>query len=49
LTFVNFLLEKDGGLAILKQNGQLPVVPTISKSFDQIPGPLRRYAKKEKN
>jgi len=44
--FVEFLLEKDKGLAIMEKNGQPPIVPALSDTFSQIPECLRKYALK---
>ena len=46
LAFVAFLLEKDKGLAIMEKNGQPPLVPAVSETFDKIPECLRKYALK---
>lgn len=44
VAFVTFLLEADKGMAIMKQNGQPSLVPTISNSYADIPQPLKRFA-----
>jgi len=44
LAFVTFLLERDKGLAIMERNGQPPLVPTHSDTYDAIPEPLQRFA-----
>ena len=46
LAFVTFLLERDKGMAIMERNGQPSLVPTISDTYDDIPGPLKRFAAK---
>jgi molybdate/tungstate transport system substrate-binding protein len=46
LEFVAFLLEKDKGLAIMARNGQPPVVPAMSETYDKLPESLRSYAEK---
>jgi molybdate/tungstate transport system substrate-binding protein len=45
LTFVQFLLKKDKGMAIMERNGQPSVVPAPTTSYGAIPEPLKRYAK----
>jgi molybdate/tungstate transport system substrate-binding protein len=40
--FVAFLLEE--GLAIMEQNGQTPLVPSPTESYDKIPQSLKAYA-----
>jgi len=44
LAFVNFLLDKAKGLAIMEKNGQPGVVPSVSSTFAQIPETLKHYA-----
>ncbi len=44
LAFVTFLLERDKGMAIMERNGQPSLVPTLSDTYDDIPGPLKRFA-----
>lgn len=44
--FAKFFLSQNGGLAILKQMGQTPVVPSTTATFDSIPEPLRVFALK---
>lgn len=46
LAFVTFLLERDKGMAIMERNGQPSLVPTLSDTYDDIPGPLKRFAVK---
>lgn len=46
LAFVTFLLERDKGMAIMERNGQPSLVPTLSDTYDDIPGPLKRFALK---
>lgn len=46
LAFVTFLLEKDKGLAIMKNNGQPSVVPSPTETYDKLPKPLRKFAEK---
>jgi molybdate/tungstate transport system substrate-binding protein len=44
LRFVTFFLSENGGLEILRKNGQNTIVPTISSTFNNIPGQLRPFA-----
>ncbi len=44
LAFVTFLLERDKGMAIMERNGQPSLVPMLSDTYDDIPGPLKRFA-----
>lgn len=44
LAFVDFLLAQDKGLAIMEQNGQPGLVPSISTTYDHIPESLKHYA-----
>jgi len=46
IEFAKFFLSQNGGLAILKQMGQTPVVPSSTASFDSIPEPLKVFALK---
>jgi len=45
LAFVSFLLDENKGLAILARNGQPSVVPSPTDTFEQVPEPLKRFAK----
>jgi molybdate/tungstate transport system substrate-binding protein len=45
LEFMDFLLNEQRGLAIMKKNGQTSVVPSASESFENIPNRLKKYAK----
>lgn len=45
LAFVAFMLEKEWGMAIMERNGQPPVVPAPTDTFDRIPESLRKYAR----
>lgn len=47
MAFLDFLLDKDRGLAILEENGQPGVVPAPSATFDHIPEPLKKFATKQ--
>lgn len=46
--FVNFLLTKEKGMAIMKQNGQSSLVPSPTNTFDKIPTALKKFAKPKK-
>lgn len=46
VAFAKFFLSQNGGLAILKQMGQTPVVPSPTSTFDSIPDPLKVFALK---
>lgn len=46
IAFVNFLLTKEKGIAILEKLGQPSVVPSSTTSFDKIPVELKSFAKK---
>lgn len=46
LAFVTFLLEEDGGLAIMRKNGQPGMAPSTSSTYDQLPESLKRFATK---
>lgn len=45
LAFLEFLLKNDKGMAIMEQCGQQSVVPAPSKTYENIPDALRRFAK----
>jgi len=47
LKFVDFLLDKNRGLKVMKDNGQPPLVPAPTDSYDALPESLRRYARKD--
>ncbi|MBN2184189.1 MAG: extracellular solute-binding protein [Candidatus Krumholzibacteriota bacterium] len=44
LSFVEFLLDAEKGLAIMEECGQPPVVPSVSESYDSLPDRLKRFA-----
>jgi len=44
LAFVQFILEEDHGLAILKKMGQPSAVPSVSSTYDRIPEALKPFA-----
>ena len=44
LEFMAFLLDSQKGLAIMKKNGQTPIVPSRTETFEKIPMQLRKYA-----
>jgi len=49
MALVQFLLEKDKGLAILARNGQASVVPAPTDTFDKLPAALKKFARKKTN
>ena len=44
LAFVRFLLDKNAGLTIMAQNGQPPLVPAPTKTFNKLPPSLKERA-----
>ena len=44
--FIEFVLNKNEGLKILKEDGQDSAVPSYSKTYTEIPNVLKKYAKK---
>jgi molybdate/tungstate transport system substrate-binding protein len=44
LEFMDYLLNNEKGLAIMKKNGQMPVVPSSTNTFEKIPKKLKKYA-----
>ena len=42
--FLEFLLDADTGGAILARNGQTPIVPAPTKTFDKLPAGLKKFA-----
>lgn len=49
MAFVQFMLDKSHGLAILAKNGQPPVVPSPTDTYDAIPAALKPFAAKKKD
>ena len=49
MKFVEFLLTKEKGMAIMEKNGQPSLVPSYTDTFEKIPGKLKVFAKKETN
>jgi molybdate/tungstate transport system substrate-binding protein len=47
MAFISFLLDKDGGMAIMEKNGQPSAVPSATNSFDNLPENLKKFAKPE--
>ncbi len=45
LTFVSFVLDPEKGMKIMEECGQHSVVPAESLTYENIPAPLRKYAK----
>jgi len=48
LAFVAFMLEENGGLAFMERNGQPPIAPAPTDTFDKIPESLRPFALRAK-
>jgi len=46
LKFVEFLLNKNEGLKIMEKNGQQSVVPSYSKTYNEVPAILKKFALK---
>ena len=46
LAFVEFLLDKDKGMAIMGKNGQPSVVPSPTGTYDKLPLRLKKFAVK---
>lgn len=46
LKFVEFVLSKNGGSKIMDENGQPPVVPSPTVSYDSLPEQLKQFAAK---
>lgn len=44
LAFVEFLLEKENGMAILEKHGQHSLIPSPTGTFGSIPDPLKKFA-----
>ncbi len=44
LAFVEFLLDKDKGTAIMAKNGQPSLVPSPTTTYNKLPPSLRKYA-----
>jgi len=42
--FVEFVLTKDKGMAIMEKNGQPSVIPAKTKTYNKIPERLRKFA-----
>ncbi len=43
--FAKFMLSKENGMAIMEENGQPSMVPSISASYSNIPEELKQFAK----
>lgn len=46
--FVSYLMEKDKGLKIMRQEGQPTVVPSFCGNYNKLPAELKKYAAKKK-
>jgi molybdate/tungstate transport system substrate-binding protein len=46
LKFLDFLLDKEKGMKIMKKNGQHSLVPSYSSFYELIPASLKKYTKK---
>ena len=46
LKFVEFLLDSEKGLKIMERNGQPPLVPSSTSTYDALPERLRKFAEK---
>ncbi|MBN2209284.1 MAG: tungstate ABC transporter substrate-binding protein WtpA [Candidatus Coatesbacteria bacterium] len=46
LAFVQFLLDKDKGMAVMERSGQPSVVPSPTATYDKLPTSLRKYAER---
>ncbi|MCD6327831.1 extracellular solute-binding protein [bacterium] len=46
LEFVKFLLDENRGMAIMRRNGQPSIVPSGTKTYEELPRVLRKYAKR---
>jgi molybdate/tungstate transport system substrate-binding protein len=44
LRFVDFILNAEKGMKVMKESGQPSMVPSFSDTWDSIPKPLRKYA-----
>ena len=47
IKFVEFLLSKEKGMAIMEKNGQPSVLPMTVKNYDKLPEALKKYALKD--
>ena len=43
--FVSFLLDPEKGMKIMESSGQPSVIPSVSLTYENIPKPLRKYAR----
>jgi molybdate/tungstate transport system substrate-binding protein len=46
--FVLYLLEKNKGLKVMRDEGQPTVVPSVCNNYDKLPAELKKYAVKKK-
>jgi len=47
--FLQFLLTKDKGMAIMEKNGQPSVIPQKTPNYEKIPAVLRPFVKPNNN
>lgn len=46
--FISYLLEKEKGLKIMREEGQPTVVPSFCSNYNKLPAELKKYAVKKK-
>jgi molybdate/tungstate transport system substrate-binding protein len=46
--FVTYLMEKNKGLKVMRDEGQPTVVPSVCNNYDKLPKELQKYASKKK-
>ncbi len=44
---LKFMLSKEGGMAIMEENGQPSMVPSVSSTFSAIPAEFKAFSKSE--
>lgn len=47
IAFLKFLLAKEKGMKIIIKNGQLSVIPMITRNYDKLPNELKPFVKPE--
>ncbi|MCD4772370.1 MAG: tungstate ABC transporter substrate-binding protein WtpA [Bacteroidales bacterium] len=45
--FMDFLLSKEQGMKIMEENGQPSVIPSVTKTFNNIPEKWKKYAREK--